>query len=70
MSYGPCLAVSLVRELALYDITTLNKRSVLEQGIYTYIRRISTSECGKILVSEEDRKISIWDIAHEQKIFS
>jgi hypothetical protein len=30
MSNGPCLAISLVKELALYDITTLNQISVLD----------------------------------------
>lgn len=70
MINGPCLAVSLVRELGLYDITTLNQMAVLDQGSYTYIKRIVASSCGKILVCEEDRKVSFWDIENQQKVFS
>ena len=68
MRDGPCLAVSLVKEFALYNLETLEMEEdgVLEKGIHTDIAKLHTSPCGKILVTEDKLKVSIWDIAQKQ----
>jgi hypothetical protein len=56
--------VTLVREFALYDLETLEKEDdgVLDSGIHTNIARMHVSPCGRILVTEDKLKVSIWDI--------
>jgi hypothetical protein len=72
MEEGPCLAVTLVREFALYNLETLEKEEngVLDSGIHTNISRIHVSPCGRILVVEDKLKICIWDIQKMQKVLA
>ena len=70
MKNEPYLAVSLVRELSLFDLETLEKEEILEQGVHTNISRIHVSPCGRILVTEDKLQVSIWDIAQKQKVLA